>query len=118
MLSDTVASLLLPGMETHPEELLDLANARMPVGHYAGELLLDLPEEYIFWFANGALSRGGDLHALQQTGHYLALIHELRLKGMDNLLRPLINRTEATAEIPEELSGDDELDWLMEMLTD
>lgn len=118
MLSDTAASLLLSGMEADPDHLMDLANARMPVGEHAGELLLDLPEEYIFWFANGALSRGGDMGSVQQTGYYLAVIHELRLKGMDMLLRPLVDRTEASAEHVEDLSGDDELDWLMQMLTD
>lgn len=118
MLSDTAASLLLSGMEANPDHLMDLANARMPVGQHAGELLLDLSEEYIFWFANGALSRGGDMIAVQQTGYYLAVIHELRLKGMDMLLRPLVDRAETANEHTEDFSGDDELDWLIQMLTE
>ena len=33
------------------ENLLEIANTVMPFGKYQGRVLIDLPEEYLLWFA-------------------------------------------------------------------
>ena len=38
------------------DELLVLASMRMPFGKYQGQLLIDLPEPYVVWFAKKRIS--------------------------------------------------------------
>ena len=38
-----------------PREFMKLATARMPFGRYQGNLLIDLPEPYVVWFATNRL---------------------------------------------------------------
>ncbi|EBX0924086.1 hypothetical protein DQZ71_06350, partial [Salmonella enterica subsp. enterica serovar Kentucky] len=33
------------------EQLVEIANTVMPFGKYQGRRLIDLPEEYLLWFA-------------------------------------------------------------------
>ncbi|VDZ59886.1 DNA polymerase III subunit epsilon [Serratia odorifera] len=33
------------------ENLIEIANTVMPFGKYQGRVLIDLPEEYLLWFA-------------------------------------------------------------------
>ena len=33
------------------EQLIEIANTIMPFGKYKGRRLIDLPEEYLLWFA-------------------------------------------------------------------
>lgn len=33
------------------QHLIDIANTQMPFGKYKGRMLVDLPEEYLLWFA-------------------------------------------------------------------
>lgn len=33
------------------EQLVEIANTEMPFGKYKGRRLIDLPEEYLLWFA-------------------------------------------------------------------
>ncbi len=63
-------------------ELLRLAAYRMPFGKYKGRLLLDLPEPYVVWFVGRGLPSG-------ELGRMLALLHEIKLNGLEYLLRPL-----------------------------
>lgn len=64
------------------EDLLKLANMPMPFGKYKGKVLIDLPEEYLLWFAKKGFPQG-DLGRLMQ----LAL--EIRINGMERVLQPL-----------------------------
>ena len=109
---------MLPGTDRDPEKLLRLANARMPSGRYAGELLLDLPEEYVLWFANRVL-QGAAAAEDARTGVQLAAIHEIRFNGLEGLLRPLIEG--ASDDEGEQRSlgvPTDELDWLLDMISE
>lgn len=65
--------------------LAELANARMPFGKYAGTLLVDLPESYILWFKGKGYPDG-------TLGDRLRAIEEIKVNGLEFLLRPLIER--------------------------
>ena len=69
-----------------PELILRLANARMPFGKYAGRLLIDLPEPYVVWFAKKGWPEG-------EIGDLLAALSEVKANGLEELLRPLVNRS-------------------------
>jgi uncharacterized protein len=62
--------------------LLELMNARMPFGKYKDVLLVDLPETYIMWFARKGFPKG-------KLGGMLSSIYEIRLNGLEYLLKPL-----------------------------
>jgi uncharacterized protein (DUF3820 family) len=69
-----------------PEFILRLANARMPFGKYAGRLLIDLPEPYVVWFAKKGWPEG-------EIGDLLAALSEVKANGLEELLRPLVDRS-------------------------
>ena len=42
------------GLSPDPQILKELVSTRMPFGKHKGELLVDLPEPYLAWFASKA----------------------------------------------------------------
>ena len=64
------------------QELLKLLDYRMPYGKYAGSKLIDLPEPYVVWFYNKGLPEG-------ELGKMLAIIYEIKVNGLEALLKPL-----------------------------
>lgn len=66
--------------------LIELANARMPFGKYKGTYLVNLPEPYVVWFSQKGFPPG-------KLGRQLAEMYEIKLNGMENLIRPLIGKT-------------------------
>ena len=65
------------------EELIRIANAKMPFGKYAGRHLIDLPEGYLLWFKQRGFPAG-------ELGRQLEAVLELRTYGLEYLVRPLI----------------------------
>ncbi|MEW6485335.1 MULTISPECIES: DUF3820 family protein [Tatumella] len=65
------------------QDLIALANTRMPFGKYQGRLLIDLPEEYLLWFARKEVFPAGHLGELMQ----LALV--IKTEGLQGLVDPL-----------------------------
>ncbi|MBP2698732.1 MULTISPECIES: DUF3820 family protein [Photobacterium] len=65
------------------EHVIKLANMKMPFGKYAGRVLIDLPEEYLLWFANKKQFPSGELGDLMQ------LCLALKIEGLDSVVRPL-----------------------------
>ena len=64
------------------EQLIEIANTEMPFGKYKGRMLIDLPEEYLLWFARKdefPAGRLGELMAItlliKTEGLSLSLIH-------------------------------------------
>ena len=57
-----------------------LANTKMPYGKYKGKYLIDLPEFYVVWYRNKGFPKG-------QIGEMLATVYELKLNGLENLVR-------------------------------
>ena len=63
-------------------ELVKLANTKMPFGKYKNRYLIDLPEHYIVWYHNKGFPKN-------KLGSQLQLIYELKLNGLEHLLKPL-----------------------------
>ena len=62
------------------EDLLDAINQIMPFGKYKGRKLLDLPEPYLVWFHAQGFPNG-------KLGAQLALMYEIKLNGLEGMLR-------------------------------
>lgn len=69
-------------MNDSQKELLDLAHTKMPFGKYKDYYLIDLPEYYLVWFKNKGFPAG-------KLGQQLQLIFELKLNGLEPMLRDL-----------------------------
>ena len=64
------------------EDLLALANMKMPFGKYQGKVLMDLPEEYLLWFQGKGWPQG-------RLGQLLALCLEVKINGLEKLFEPM-----------------------------
>jgi uncharacterized protein len=62
--------------------LLELVNTRMPYGKYKDRRLCDLPEPYLVWLHRKGFPTG-------KIGMLLAAIYEIKLNGLEYLLKPL-----------------------------
>lgn len=62
--------------------LIKLANMAMPYGKYQGRVLIDLPEEYLLWYAKKGFPEG-------ELGQLLALALEIKTNGQEAVLDPL-----------------------------
>lgn len=65
------------------EQLLKIARTPMPFGKYQGRMLVDLPDEYLLWFYKKGQFPPGELGRLMQ------LTLELKIDGLDGLIKPL-----------------------------
>jgi uncharacterized protein len=63
--------------------LIDAINQVMPFGKYAGRKLIELPEPYLVWFHGKGFPES-------KLGQQLALMYEVKLNGLESLLKPLI----------------------------
>jgi uncharacterized protein (DUF3820 family) len=61
-----------------PKLLLELAQAKMPFGKYAGRLLIDLPEPYVVWFRQKGFPSG-------KLGKQLETIYVIKANGLEHL---------------------------------
>lgn len=64
------------------QHLLKLARMRMPFGKYQGRLLIDLPENYLLWFAREGFPKG-------ELGLLLSLALEVKSNGLTALITRL-----------------------------
>ncbi|MBU0537909.1 MAG: DUF3820 family protein [Gammaproteobacteria bacterium] len=70
-------------LDQDPQLLIDAVNQVMPFGKYQGRKLLELPEPYLVWFHKQGFPKG-------KLGEQLALMYEIKLNGLENMLRPLL----------------------------
>lgn len=72
-------------MNLDPNILKQTINQQMPFGKYAGRKLLHLPEPYLVWFHQQGFPRG-------KLGEQLALMHEIKVNGLEKMLEPLLEK--------------------------
>ena len=63
-------------------DLEKIATMRMPFGKYQGRALIDLPEPYVVWFHTNGFPEG-------ELGRLLGLLYEIKLNGLEHLVREL-----------------------------
>jgi len=68
-----------------PKFLKQAINTTMPFGKYAGRKLIELPEPYLVWFYQKGFPPG-------LLGQQLALMYEVKLNGLEGMLKPLIDK--------------------------
>ncbi len=66
----------------NPEDLQKLVTLHMPFGKHQGTVLVDLPGNYLNWFAREGFPKG-------EIGRLLQLMHEIDHNGLSELLSPL-----------------------------
>ena len=66
------------------EILTDLVSKKMPFGKYQGRILSDLPQPYLVWLARKGFPKG-------KLGILLSSLYEIKLNGLEYLLKPLRN---------------------------
>ncbi len=62
--------------------LVDLVTMKMPFGKYEGRLLCDLPEYYLVWYHAKGFPAG-------KLGMLMSTMYEIKLNGLEYLLKPL-----------------------------
>jgi uncharacterized protein (DUF3820 family) len=62
--------------------ILNLTSMRMPYGKYKGRILCDLPEPYLAWMNRKGFPPG-------ELGFLLSSLHEIKVNGLEYLLKPL-----------------------------
>ncbi len=72
-----------PSQASPQQELIDAINQVMPFGKYQGRRLLELPEPYLVWFNKEGFPNN-------KLGRQLALIYEVKLNGLEGMLKPLL----------------------------
>lgn len=68
--------------------LQELATTKMPFGKYQGRFLVDLPEPYVVWFHRQGFPSG-------KLGKMLGILYEIKVNGLEYLLRKLQNESGA-----------------------
>jgi uncharacterized protein len=66
--------------------LVELVRMKMPFGKYKGTVLCYLPVSYLEWFAKEGFPPG-------KLGMLLATIYEIKINGLEYLLKPLQQKT-------------------------
>ena len=69
-------------MPLNSRVLLQLTQQRMPYGKYKDRVLCDLPEAYLIWLQRKGFPEG-------ELGQLLAAVYEIKLNGLEYLLKPL-----------------------------
>jgi uncharacterized protein (DUF3820 family) len=75
----------IPQAGIDPQALMQLVTMKMPYGKYKGWTLCDLPEPYLVWYQQKGFPEG-------KLGMLLNTLYEIKLNGLEFLLKPLRNR--------------------------
>ena len=69
-------------MTPNYDDLIKIANMKMPFGKFKGVDLIDLPEPYVVWFHINGFPEG-------ELGRLLAQVYEIKVNGLEHLFEPL-----------------------------
>lgn len=69
-------------LQPNADLLLQLVQMKMPFGKYKDVVLCNLPVSYLEWFARKGFPKG-------KLGVLLQTMYEIRINGLEYLLRPL-----------------------------
>lgn len=69
-------------MNPNFDDLIKIANMKMPFGKFKGIALIDLPEFYVVWFHSQGFPEG-------ELGRLLSQLYEIKLNGLEHLFTPL-----------------------------
>ncbi len=72
-------------MKYNSEILIDIVKTKMPFGKYKGTLLYQLPVSYLEWFQRQGFPKG-------KLGTQLQTVYEIKINGLEQLLKPLLER--------------------------
>jgi len=72
-------------MQQSNEILSELISYKMPFGKYKDWPIYRLPESYLVWMSNKGFPSG-------KLGMLLATMYEIKLNGLEYLLKPLENK--------------------------
>lgn len=64
---------------------MELANAKMFHGKYAGRYLVQLPEAYLVWYRQKGFPSG-------KLGRQMELMLEIKINGLEHLIYPLMEK--------------------------
>ena len=64
------------------EDLIKIANQKIFFGKYQGRCLIDLPEEYLLWFAKKGFPKG-------KLGELMSITLEIKINGLEHIIDPL-----------------------------
>lgn len=68
-----------------PGILLEIVKTRMPYGKYKDTLICDIPVYYLEWMQKQGFPKG-------KLGMLLSTIYEIKINGLEYLLKPLKGR--------------------------
>lgn len=71
-----------------PTILTDLVSVKMPFGRFKDRIIYQLPVSYLEWFCAKGFPKG-------RLGVLLATMYEIKINGLEDLLRPLINSSKS-----------------------
>ena len=74
-----------PDLGFDQDDLIKLATWEMPFGRFKGAVLIDMPEDYLFWFKENGFPDG-------RLGFLMALALELKVNGADGVIRDMARR--------------------------
>ena len=71
--------------QANPQLLIEIVTMKMPFGKYKDRILCDLPVSYLEWFQRKGFPAG-------KLGILLTTLYEIKLNGLEDLLKPLKNK--------------------------
>jgi uncharacterized protein len=72
-------------MQPDGNSLIQLTTMKMPFGKYKDTIICNLPVSYLEWFQRKGFPKG-------KLGMLLQTMYEIKLNGLEDLLKPLKNK--------------------------